>query len=78
MSQAKYLQETFCRGVTVRASKLRGATGRAHQVAVHQLSQDLTAIDSSDAFNFRPYHRLTIRDNGQSFQGRRRQPNFHR
>ncbi len=49
------------------------AARNPHQIALDQLPQDLAAIDPPQGVDLGPQHRLTIRDNGQSFQGRSRQ-----
>lgn len=70
------LQETFRSIVKVRSAELFASSTDSYQVATEKLVEDFATTDSSDRFDIGSQHRLTIRDNGQSFQSGRRQTFF--
>ena len=77
VTQPEDPQESTRRPVDERSAQFLRAAHDPHQVALHQLPQDLAALHAADRLDRRSQHGLTIGHYGERLHRRNRQPHLH-
>jgi hypothetical protein len=76
MPETKNLQKSFGGSVEKRSAEFFRTTRDSYEVALQKLPKNFARLHSADRFDLRPEDRLSVRNDGQGFHGRRRQTNL--